>query len=237
MKRKLTLMFGIVCLLLAGFLSGSDEIPQKLQVTKTEHADLPAGGTVRLKNSTGELRIEGWDQPGVEVATIKSTKLAYLSAGAERDKAAHALEQVKVGVTRQGDELVITTEFPRHRRYLPRPSVGARDFDLNYIVKVPRDAKLIVDHDAGEIHFDDLTGDIHATTNQGTITLRLPSATQYAVDAKCRIGDVTSDIPGTKTRKHFGHEFSQNALAPHSLFLRDGYGDIIILRMRTAPVL
>ena len=225
-------MFGIGCLLSAGLLLANDEIPQKLQITKTEHADLPAGGTVHLKNSTGELTIQGWDQPGVEITTIKSTKRAYLAAGAEREKASQDLDEVKVAVARQGDELVITTDFHRHRRFLPRPSVGARDFDLDYLIKVPRDAKLIVDHDEGEIHFDELTGDIHATTNQGSITLRLAASAEYTIDAKSRIGAVTSDIPGSTKRKHFGHEFTQSAQAPHSLYLRNGFGDIIILRMR-----
>ena len=127
MKRILTLIIGLSCLLAA-----NDEAPQKIQVTKTEHADLAAGGIVRLKNSTGELTIEGWDQPGVEITTTKSTKLAYSATGAEHDKAAHMLNQVRVSAATEAGELVITTDFPRHRRFLPRPSVGSTDFDLGF---------------------------------------------------------------------------------------------------------
>jgi hypothetical protein len=163
---------------------------------------------------------------------VKSTKLKYTAAAEGREKASHMLDEVKVAVARQGDELVITTDYPRHRRFLPRPSVGARDFDLDYHIKVPRDARLIVDHDEGEIHFDDVTGDIRATTHQGTITLRLAPEGQYGIDAKSRIGAVISDFPGTTKRKHFGHEFTEVSQAPHQLYLRDGYGDIVILRMR-----
>ena len=230
MKRMLAIMLGIGCLLTA-----NDETPRKIQATSTQHADLPVGGVVHLKNSTGELRIEGWDQPGVEVTTIKSTKLAYAAAGAERDKASHMLDDVKVSVAREGNEVVIDTVYPRHKRFLPRPSVGARDFDLEYVVRVPKDAKLVVDHDAGEIHFDDVNGDVHATMNQGTITLRLPAAGQYTIDADSRIGNVTSDFPGTTTRRHFGHAFLQGTQAAHSLYLRTGYGDIIILRIYNPP--
>jgi hypothetical protein len=224
MKRTLTLMFGIGCLLQA-----NDDTAQKIQVAKTEHADLPSGGTITLKNSTGELTVEGWDQPGVEMTTIRSTKLAYTAAGPGREKAVHDLNAVKVSMTHEGDGLVVSTDFPRGRRYLPRPSVGARDFDLEYKIKIPRGAKIVVDHDAGEIHFVDLTGDIHATTNQGEITLQL-SAGQYSIDAKSRIGDVISDFPGTAARRHLGHEFMQTTQSPHNLYLRTGYGDIVILR-------
>jgi len=230
MKRTLTLIFAIGC-----FLPANDAVPQRIQITKTEHADLPAGAALLLKNSTGELTIEGWDQPGVEITTIKSTKLAYPATGAERDKASHMLDEVKVSEATEGGQLVIRTDFPRHRRFLPRPSVGARDFDLEYLIKVPRDAQITVDHDAGEVHFDGLSGDIHATTNQGTITLRLPRSAGYSIDARSRIGDVTSDLPGTTTRKHFGHNFTETSQSPHKLFLRNGYGDIIILRMRIPP--
>jgi hypothetical protein len=230
MKRKqtltLTCLLGIGCLLMA-----NDEIPLRITVSTTEHADLPAGGVVRLKNSTGELRIEGWDQPGVEITAIKSTKLVYPALGVERERASHMLDEVKVSVALEGNDVVIGTVYPRHRRFLPRPSVGARDFNLEYLVKVPRNANIVVDHDAGEIHFDDLSGDIHATMNQGTIILRLPAAGTYGIDANSRIGDVTSDFPGTITRRHFGHAFVQGTQAAHNLYLRTGFGDIVILRM------
>ena len=232
MKRTLTLMLGLGCLLAA-----NDEVPRKIQVAKTEHAELPAGGSVRFKNSTGELTIEGWDQPGVEITTTKSTKLAYPAAGVEHDKAARMLDEVKVSEALQGSELVITTEFPRHRRFLPRPSVGARDFDLEYVVHVPRNAKLIVDQDSGEIHFDDVTGDVHATLLQGQMTLRLAQGSLYGIDAKSRIGEVISDFAGTTKREHLGHAFLQDAQAPHNLYLRNGFGDILILQAhRPAPL-
>jgi hypothetical protein len=142
------------------------------------------------------------------------------------------LNEVKVSAATEGGELVITTDFRRHRRFLPRPSVGSRDFDLDYLIRVPRDTKLIVDHDSGEVHIDDVTGDIHATTIQGQILLRLPATAQYTTDAKCRIGAVTSDLPGTTKRERLGYAFTQSAQAPHSLYLRNGFGDIIILRIR-----
>jgi len=235
MKRMLLVTLGVGCLLQANLLPANDEIPQRLQVTKTEHADLPAGGALRFKNSTGELTIEGWDQPGVEITTTKSTKLEYLPAGTEREKASHILDEVKVTAAPQGADLVITTDFPRHRRFMPRPSVGSRDFDLDYLIKVPRDAKIFVDHDSGEVHFDGVTGDIHATVIQGLVTLRLPQAAQYSIDADSKIGAVTSDFAGTTKRHHFGHAFLQDAAqknsAPHSLYLRNGFGDIIILKI------
>lgn len=232
MKATWILMFGLV-----GLVRANDEVPAKIEVTKTEHAELAAGGTLRLKNSTGEVTVEGWDRPGVEITTIRSTKQVYGAGSQEGARAARELDEVKVTVARQGEDVVVSTEYPRHRRFLPRPSVGARDFNLEYRIRAPRGAKIVVEHDEGEIHFDGVEGDISATTNQGTITLRLAAAAEYTIDAKSRIGAVDSDIPGTTRRKRFGHEFEQTAPAPHKLYLRNGFGDIIILRIhQPAPL-
>jgi len=228
MKIRILMVFGFGtgCLLVA-----ADESKQRVQVTNTQHMDLPAGGTVRLKNSTGDLTVEGWDQLAVEITTVKSTKAEYASA--EREKASHGLDRVQVTAQRQGDELVITTDFPRHEGFLPSSPLGAH-FDLDCRIKVPRNARLIVDHDVGEVLFDDVTGDIHATALQGGITLHLPEVGQYAIDAKSDFGIVFSDFPGSAKRRWWavGHQFTQTSQAPHRLYLREGYGDIIILKTR-----
>jgi hypothetical protein len=216
------------CLVLA-----DDEFRQAVQIAKTEHVDFPPGGTVRLKNSTGELTIEAWDQAGVEITTVKSTKAAYTPA--EREKASHNLDKVKITTERRGGELVITTDFPRHREFPPPSPFGrATNFNLEYHIKVPRDARLVVDHDVGDVHFDAVTGDIHANALQGSITLHLPEEGQYAIDAKSDIGSVNSDFPGSAKRRFWlvGHQFMRTSQAPHKLYLRAGFGDIIILKIR-----
>lgn len=92
-----------------------------------------------------------------------------------------------------------------------------------------------MDHESGEVHFDEVTGDIRATVIQDLITLHLPQTAQYAIDAKSRIGAVISDFGGTTTRKRLGHAFVGNPQSPHRLDLRIGYGDIVILRIQTPP--
>jgi hypothetical protein len=228
MRYKLAVLgLCVACLLL-----GDDEAKQKVQVSKTEKMDFPANGTLRLQNSTGELTIEGWDQPGVEITTTKSSKDEYLAK--DRDKATKNLDRVQVSTKRNGDELVITTEYPHHRAFpYVTPLQTVTNFDLEYIIKVPRNAKLIVKHEDGEVHVDDVTGNIQATARQGLIALRLVSDMPPAIDAKSYIGAVNSDFAGKETLQplHFGHKFVEGAAsAPQSLHLRIGYGDIVILK-------
>jgi hypothetical protein len=224
MIRFFTLLLGVSCLLLA-----DEQSRQKVQVTNRQHLDLPPGGTLTFRNSTGELTIEGWDQPGVEITTSKSTKATYASG--EREKGSREVEKVQVAAERHGDEVVVTTT-PQHRGF-----PLSADVDLDCRVKVPRAARLVVKHGAGEVHFDDVTGDIHATASKGAITLHLPAGDQYAIDAKSGIGSVTSDFPGSTERRWLvGHQFVQTSQAPHRLYLRTGYGDIIILKIQKPPM-
>jgi hypothetical protein len=223
MLRVLALLFGASFLLLA-----DDGAMRKVQVTHTERADFPSGGRLQLKNSIGELMVEGWDRPDVEITTIKSTKTAVASG--DREKASRELDKVRISVAPQAGDLVVTTDFPRHRSLLPTwRRLPDNDFDLEYRIKVPMNAKLSVDHVRGEVHVYNLTSDIRATDCNGLITLELPPDGSYDIDAKSKLGDVISDFAGHKERTRlFGHRFIQGKPAPHKLYLRIGFGDIII---------
>jgi hypothetical protein len=228
MQRKLLIAgLGVACLLI-----GENETVQKVQVSKTEKLDFPAGGTLRLQNSTGELTIEGWDQPGVEITTTRSSN--DVRTPQEREKATRELDRVKISTKRNGDELDVTTEFPQHRAFpFVTPLQNVTNFDLEYRIKVPRNARLIVKHEAGEVHIDDVEGNIQVKAVQGLIALRLAGETPRFIQAKSDLGSVNSDFPGKESRHPWplGHEFVQGTAAnAQNLDLKIGFGDIVILK-------
>jgi hypothetical protein len=220
MPRLLVLGVAFSCLLLA-----DEDARQKVHVTTTEHLDFPPGGTLRLQNSTGELTVEGWERPDAEVTVTKSTVDAYDPR--EKESAAKKLDGVSVKTERRGDELdILTTSRRRH------------SVELEYSIKVPSNIRLIVNHKAGEVHVDNLSGDVDVKVSQGETTLSLAPEGQYDIDAKSALGTVNSDFPGVLHRRLllFGHRFVDSMpAAPHKLHLRIGYGDIMILKMAKPP--
>jgi hypothetical protein len=194
-------------------------------VSHTERMAFPAGGMLRLVNSNGELTIDGWDQSAVEVTTLES---------AETDK---QLEGVRISTERKGDEIVVTTMFPKHPA-LVRPFRGFSDSHLEYRIKAPRNARLTIDHNIGEVHIFGISGDVHATSKMGQITVQLPEEGRYAIDAKSLLGAIDSDFPGDEhTKRKFGHTFSQQAPSPsQKLYFRIGFGDIAIVKTRIPPM-
>ena len=232
MIRRLVVI-GLVmnCLLLA------DNGPQEVfQVTNTQHVDFPSGGTLRMKNSIGDLSVEGWDQPGVEITTIRAMKPKYNSG--DRQKDSRELEQVHITVERHGNEVVIGTDFPRHGISVPPLLHRGTRFDLYYDIKVPRSAQLFVHHAEGDVFIENFRGDTHVTVRTGQIALSLPEDGQYAVNAGSEFGGVVSDFPGREKRKPwlFGHKFaSPTPSAAQKLYLRVGSGDIFVFKMPQAP--
>jgi hypothetical protein len=238
--RRHFLTFVSLCLcafvLNTGPLQAEDNTESKAQVTKTERVDFPPAGVLRLTNSVGELTIVGWDRPDVEITTIKSTRSAYGSK--ERENAARNLDRIQVKAERHGDEVLITTEFPRYSIFPPPlPWRNEINFDLEYRISAPRNARLVIDHVDGEVHVDDLMGDFRVTVQKGGLTLRLPDDS-YAIDAKSDVGSIFSDFPGNQhsRRLHLGTQFTgQPSTAANKLYLRTGFGDIAITKIRKAP--
>jgi hypothetical protein len=208
-----------------------EEAKQKIEQTKTERVDFPAGGLLRLKHSIGDLSIEAWDNPNVEITTIKSMKEEY--SGRDRGKASGELEKVTITTERHGDELVIATSFPRHRGF-PFPWSGATNFNLAYRISVPRNARLAIDHDVGAVNVDGVAGDIEAKLLQGEIMLHLPEDAQYSINAQTDYGNVNSDFPGEKRRRWVRQTAVHEVPRPARILnLRVGYGDIVLLKIHT----
>ena len=224
--------FGTACLLLATSETKQDDAKQKVEISNTERMDFPVGGKLRLTNSIGVLTVEAWDRPDMEITTIKSTKVEYDAR--EREKKTQELEGVHVKAERRGNEVVVATDFPRYRHFPPPIRPIGINFDLEYHIKVPANAGIVVNHDLGDVNIDGLTGDIQVTLLQGTITLHLPENEKYAIDAKVDFGHVNSDFGGAQKRRHWIIHWlvNQDSAAAHNLNLKVGFGDIVILRTR-----
>src|SRR5579859_6174895 len=106
MKPTLTVLLAV-----SGFVLAANEPMEKVRITHTERSDFPAGGLLRFKHSSGELTVEGWDRPDVEITTVKSSQDFY--APGDRQKISQVLDKVRISVEHQSDGLTITTTSPR----------------------------------------------------------------------------------------------------------------------------
>jgi len=189
---------------------------KQTQATSTERIEFAPGGVIRLDHSIGDLYIEGWDQPAVEITVVKSTPYNFEPKHPER--AGQHLERIQVHTERRSNtELAITTMLPSHA-------------GVEYVIHVPRESRLEIKHRTGYVFVNDVRGDIQATGARGDILLMLPAAGAYSIDAQTKFGTISSDFEGPLqvARYRLGERYAMGNGSNHHIRLRMGFGGITI---------
>ena len=190
------------------------------EVVDMQQTIFNSGGLLEVTDSFGDVEIVGWDQPEIEVVVTKSSQQRY--APADLDRAIAALDRIVVTTEQQSnDHVLIRTAFPS--RSVMRPLRGKSHVHLVYTIHVPRQTRLVVRHDMGELKVHDVTANMLLSNRFGDIEVSLPENERYAIDAKARIGAVNSEwCPMIDER------LADDGAAPHQLQLRVGVGEIIV---------
>jgi hypothetical protein len=226
---KLCLMVAVFALCASA--QGQTTAREKAQVTTTQRQEFGSRGSIYIVDSFGEVEIEGWDQPEVEVIVTRTTQKEYEPK--DLVKAVKELERIKVEMELVSEStlLIVKTTFPpRTPKRLLR---GKTNINLDYTIKVPRHSKLVIKHDIGEVQVTNVHGDMEVTNRIGEVSLKLPGENQYAVDARVKIGDVSSEFGQTTDRqKLLGAKLEGDSPATaRKLFLRVGIGEIQVKKM------
>jgi len=217
---------------------------QSFEVTSTERLDFQPGGAIRVDNSYGYLTVEAWDEPEVEIVVTKSTD-RFLEPE-QKALAERAFEQVRVTADRRSaKELAISTILPDRHGFpysiLPSrqiiftmPKKTTLGVTVDCTVHVPRNSHLAVRQDHGYVWVSDVTGDIEVRSHTGDMIVLLPDPGPYSIDARARLGSVSSDTAG-RGHKQFlvGTQFVHTGQGTaHRVLLRMGRGSITI---KTGP--
>lgn len=141
----------VAAVLIAVPLSASAQDDQGLQIRGLTRIDttvrLDRGGAVDLSLISGKIRVTGWDRPEVKVsATIESGRLRF-DANSSR---------VSLSVEDSDNE---------GRRRSRHNNVG----DAQYVVSVPRGARLILEAVSGDVSAKGSQGEIEATSVSGDV--------------------------------------------------------------------
>jgi|SRR5579872_974213 len=228
MFKKIAAAFIISMLSVMLPLSGADEL-KRPQVTNTERVDFPPGGTVRVNGSYGSLSVEGWDQPEVEITVTKSLHFG-VAEGSDHDQ--RRLEGLHVAAARSSPaELTISATLASRHYWVPFLSATtAGGVTAEIEVHVPRDTRLAIRHRTGFVFVSGVTNDIEARVGRGDIVLMLPDSGSYSIDAKTKLGKVSSDFEASALSRYLvGQRFMRTITPPsQQLYLRMGFGGITI---------
>lgn len=226
MIRKIAIIFFGLCV--RGMLTPSlfaQQVTPLLQETKTEHVMLAPGALIRLDNSFGELNVEGWNQPDLEITVTK--RLPYDS---DQSKATKDLSVVQITTEKRSEnQVVISTKIANHDGLLSAVARTKTDVWVEYHIYAPRDSKLVIPHhEKGTIQVNNMANDIEADGSTGDIVVILPDPESRRVDAKTQFGTVVSDFGQTRKAHFVGRSLVTGNSASPLVHLRMRYGGITV---------
>jgi DUF4097 and DUF4098 domain-containing protein YvlB len=139
------------------------------RATVSETRALAKDGRFELENTNGKIEVTGWDEAKV---SVEATKRAV----SER-----ALERMKIEISGEGETLRVRTRFQRGSWF----GGGGR---VDYVVRVPRTAKVRVENVNGRVEIDGVTAEVAASTTNGSVEV---TGAEGAVDASVVNGTVS----------------------------------------------
>jgi hypothetical protein len=214
-------------------LFGDEATKHPVEITSTERVSFATGGLIHVSDSYGVLTVEGWDRPEVEITVTKSTQSHF--APDHREQGVRILDGLRIVPERRSDtELVISTVHPPESKSLIEAVAGLRKSGVTVECQIhaPRDSRIEIHHGGGYILVSDMTGDIKATSRHGDIMLILPGPGPYSINARSKVGYVSSDFSGNSLSQYLvGQRFaSANPPPSRRIYLRVGFGGITIVQ-------
>jgi len=108
-----------------------------------------------------------------------------------------------------------------------KPTLGVT---VEYTILVPRVSHLVIHQDHGYVWVSDVASEIEVYSHTGDMVVMLPDPGPYAIDARTRLGSVSSDLAGEGHKQFLvGTRFVRASGVPaRKVYLRMGRGSITI---------
>jgi len=146
-------------------------------------------GTVLVDTRVGDVTVEGWDESRVEIEAEKLVR-----AGSEK-KAARRFERIKIELTANDEEVQLKTIFPPRRPW--RLFRGATKLSVNYRIRIPSQATLVLKCTDGDVRIRGVDGRQEIRVGYGNVEVNLPSLWRVrSLNASTFLGYVQSNIHG-----------------------------------------
>jgi len=190
--RRLDQAFSLPLILGVLILHTTSLLADEFSQTSRYSARLFSGGTLIIDSRVGDIHVSGWDEPRVQVDAEKVVR-------AGNQKAAQPLFG-KIGVVVEGQdkEVRLLTSYPARRFW--RPFRGESKLTINFEIKMPYDADLVLHCVDGDVRVSGVTGREQLRVNYGDVEIDVPSVWALrSLYAHAWLGYVQSDLHGTES--------------------------------------
>jgi hypothetical protein len=180
-------------------------------------------GLLTIDSRMGDIHIEGWDEPRLEIEAEKVVR-------AKSEEAAKPLyRNLTVVLEGQDKRVWLRTLYPPRRMW--RPFRGEARLSVNYHIKMPFDANLALRCVDGDVWIRGLEGKQQILVNYGDVEIDVPSVDHLrSLRAHAWLGYVQSDLHG-EDRAGFGPGISYwNPSGEQDIYVKVRMGGVFVYR-------
>jgi hypothetical protein len=146
-------------------------------------------GTLTLDTRTGDIEVEGWDEPRLEIEADKVVEAK------DEERARSLYDQLQVVLSGQDKQVLLRTLYPARRPW--RPFRDESKLSVNFRIHMPFDANLTMKCVDGDVRISGLIGKQEISVNYGDVEIDIPSIYRLrSVNARSILGYVQSDLHG-----------------------------------------
>lgn len=183
----------LACVLLAPTPLRADEFSQ----TSHYSTRLFSFGTLVIEARMGDIRVEGWDEPHVEIEAEKTVR-----AGSEA-KAKQLYDLIRIQLDGKDRVVRLRTVYPSRRLW--RPFRDESKLSVNFRIKMPYDANLVLRCVDGDVRVAGLIGQEQLHVNYGDVEIDVPDVYRLrSLNAHSWVGYVESDLHGGMSQDSAG---------------------------------
>jgi len=158
MKSPFNLLFLFICISQLSFANTNHFTYPTQSKTISKEFDVNSQATMEVKNSYGNVTVVLWDEN-------KITYDVKITVGAKNDKLTQELlNNIDVSFKTLPNGINATTVYPKSMS-------GNREIEVNYTIKIPRNAQASIDQKYGNVNVNELNGSLNLTCAYGNFTL------------------------------------------------------------------
>ena len=162
----------IVCVLFMGHITAQ----HKVEKTQTYSFGMEPTGSFVIDNKYGNIEIEGWDESRLSVEMRVSVNHK------EKDKAYNLMDRIEATVLEGANFVNITSTIRQKRSSFFNDllddlkdelkfELNKSDVNIDYVIRLPREVKIDVTNNFGDVFIDNCTGFLNADLSHGTLRL------------------------------------------------------------------
>jgi hypothetical protein len=146
-------------------------------------------GTLFVDTRIGDVKVEGWNKPHVEIEVEKVVRAGSAA------KARRLFDQIRIELIENGEEVFLRTIYPPRRPW--RLFRGATKLSANLRIRMPHEAGLTLKCVDGDVTICGVGGQQDIRVGYGSVEVTVPSLERLRLlSARTFLGYAQSDLHG-----------------------------------------